>query len=97
MVRYSATRKAEKNPDYWDYATLMELAVLAKDPDDADEQLSEALGLGARGLGARVDGRNLSRMRRARSERGEDVALIERLEQELLRAAKEMARGKGAS
>jgi hypothetical protein len=36
-------------------------------------------------------------MRRARSERGEDVALIERLEQELLRAAKEMARGKGAS
>ena len=39
---------------------------------------------------------NLSRMRRARSERGEDVALIERLEHELLRAAKEMEQGKGA-
>ena len=33
---------------------------------------------------------NLGRMRRARSERGEDVAMIERLEQELVRAAKEM-------
>jgi len=34
-------------------------------------------------------------MRRGRSERGEDVALIERLEQELLRAVKELVPGKG--
>jgi hypothetical protein len=35
-------------------------------------------------------------MRRARSERGEDVAMIERLEQELLRAVQEMEQGKRA-
>jgi len=43
VVRYSATRKAEMNADYWDHATLMELAILAKDLDDAEEQLSRLL------------------------------------------------------
>jgi len=28
VVHYSVTRKAAKNPDYWDFATLLELAVL---------------------------------------------------------------------
>jgi hypothetical protein len=97
VVRYSAMRKADKNPDYWDHATLMELAVLSRDDEAAEEQLSEALGFARAGWELESTAANLSRMRRARSERGEDVALIERLEQELLRAAKEMASGKGAS
>ncbi len=76
----------------------MELAVLSRDDEAAEEQLSEALGFARAGWELEFDGRAISaRMRRARSERGEDVALIERLEQELLRAAKEMAPGKGAS
>src|SRR5204863_2237639 len=37
VVRFAATRKAARSPDYWDYATLMELAVLCRDDDAADE------------------------------------------------------------
>jgi tetratricopeptide (TPR) repeat protein len=97
VVRYSAMRKADKNPDYWDHATLMELAVLSRDDEAAEEQLSEALGFARAGWELESTAANLGRMRRARSERGEDVAMIERLEQELVRAAKEMEQGKRVS
>ena len=43
VVRYSAMRKADKNPDYWDHATLMELAVLSRD-DEAHERRDECQG-----------------------------------------------------
>ena len=43
VVRYAASRKAAKNADYWDHATLLELAVLARDVDDANERLGDAL------------------------------------------------------
>jgi tetratricopeptide (TPR) repeat protein len=91
VVRYSAVRKAEKNPDYWDHATLMELAVLGRDEEAAEDHLSEALSFARASWELESTAASLVRMRRARSERGEDVALIERLEQELIRAAKEMA------
>ena len=42
VVRYSAARKAAKAPRYWDHATLLELAVLARDEDDAADRLGEA-------------------------------------------------------
>jgi len=43
VVRYAASRKAAKNADYWDYATLLELAVLARDVDDANQKLGDEL------------------------------------------------------
>ncbi|MGC1711932.1 MAG: TRAFs-binding domain-containing protein, partial [Methyloceanibacter sp.] len=45
VVRYSAARKTARAPDYWDHATLLELAVLAGDEDDADVKLGEALAV----------------------------------------------------
>jgi len=30
-------------PDYWDYATLLELAVLSSNPQEAERRLSDAL------------------------------------------------------
>ena len=45
VVRYSAARKTARAPDYWDHATLLELAVLARDEDDAEEKLGEALAV----------------------------------------------------
>ena len=42
LVRYAAARKAAKKADYWDFATLLELAVLARDTDEADDRLGEA-------------------------------------------------------
>jgi hypothetical protein len=75
----------------------MELAVLSRDDEVAEVQLSEALGFARAGWELESTAANLARIRRGRSERGEDVGLIERLEQELLRAAKEMEPGKKTS
>jgi hypothetical protein len=91
VVRFAATRKAERSPDYWDYATLMELAVLGHDDDEADKQLSEALGLARASWELESTGGNLAKIRKARAARGEDTSSIERLEQELLQAAQGVA------
>src|SRR6266700_3345381 len=87
VVRYSAMRKADKNPDYWDFATLMELAVLAKDADGADVQLSEALGLARAGWEVESTARNLRLICEVRTARGEDASWTEALEAQLHEAA----------
>ncbi len=87
VVRYSATRKAERTPDYWDYATLMELAVLGRDEAEAEKQLSEALGVARASWELESTAGNLVKIRKARAARGEDTSSLERLEQELLQAA----------
>jgi tetratricopeptide (TPR) repeat protein len=97
VVRYAATRKAEKTPDYWDFATLMELAVLAKDPDDADLQLSEALGMARAGWEVESTARNLRLIREVRTARGEDASWIKALEDQLTAAAVRLAPPKQAT
>ena len=72
VVRYSAARKAVRNPDYWDHATLLELAVLARDTDDAEERLGEALALARAGWELETTARNLRLIREMREGRGED-------------------------
>jgi len=43
-VRYAVERRiASGKPDYWDHATMLELAVLAKNENDAMEALAAAL------------------------------------------------------
>jgi tetratricopeptide (TPR) repeat protein len=94
VVRYSAMRKADKNPDYWDHATLMELAVLSGDDAEAENQLGEALGFARAAWELESTAASLGRIRKARGARGEDATLIERLEQEMLQAAKDMTPSK---
>ena len=91
VVRYAATRKAEKNADYWDHATLMELAVLAKDQDDAEEQLSEALGHARAAWELESTARNIGLVRFVRTARGEDASWIKGLEDQLMEAAQRIA------
>jgi tetratricopeptide (TPR) repeat protein len=91
VVRYAASRKAEKNPDYWDYATLMELAVLAKDADDAADKLAETLGAARTSWEVESTARNLSLIRTMRAARGDDVSWIKALEDELTQAAQRLA------
>jgi tetratricopeptide (TPR) repeat protein len=43
VVRYAARRGLAGKPDYWDHATLLELAVIASDWEAADHALSDAL------------------------------------------------------
>lgn len=45
VVHYAVERKIENgDPDYWDYATLMELALTANEPEQAKAALADALG-----------------------------------------------------
>lgn len=80
VVRYSAARKAAKTPDYWDHATLLELAVLARDIDDANERIGDALMVARASWELETTARNLRLIRAMRESRGEDAAWIGQLE-----------------
>ncbi|MGB6536374.1 MAG: TRAFs-binding domain-containing protein [Xanthobacteraceae bacterium] len=87
VVTYSVTRKAAKNADYWDYATLLELAVLGDDHDAAGENLAEAASRAHHAWEVRSTRRNLGLIRAAREIRHEDAAWIKQIEDELERSA----------
>jgi hypothetical protein len=88
VVRYSVERKlAAKNPDYWDFATRLELAVLADDPKSAEKALDDALANQREKWEPKTTARNLGLIREARSKRGEDVVWLEEVERKLLAAA----------
>jgi cell division septum initiation protein DivIVA len=87
VVTYSVTRKAAKNADYWDYATLLELAVLGDDRDAADENLAEVASHARHAWEVQSTKRNLGLIRAVREARAEDGAWIKQIEDELERAA----------
>jgi hypothetical protein len=87
LVRYAAARKAAKAPDYWDHATLLELAVLARDADDAADRLGDALAAAHAPWELETTSRNLMLIREMREGRGEDAAWIKRLEDTLVERA----------
>ncbi len=80
VVRYSAARKAAKNPDYWDFATLLELAVIAGDADDADVRLGEALMMEHEPWQLKTTAENLELIRLKRERQGEDASWIQKFE-----------------
>jgi len=87
VVRYAVERKiASGKPDYWDYATRMELAVLAKDRGRAETALREALAAIREKWEPETTARNLRLIREARAARGEDpmsTDWIDQIEREL--------------
>ncbi|MGE5261618.1 MAG: TRAFs-binding domain-containing protein [Actinomycetota bacterium] len=96
VVRYSASRKAARVPDYWDHATLLELAVLARDEDDAEEQLGEALAIARASWELETTARNLRLIREMREGRGEDAGWIKRLEDTLKEREQRLEAAKAA-
>ena len=86
-MQYSVTRKVAKNADYWDYATLLELAVLGDDREAAEDNLSEVTAVARHAREVRSTKRNLGLIRNAREARNEDAAWIEAIENELQSAA----------
>jgi tetratricopeptide (TPR) repeat protein len=73
VVRYSVERRiAAGKPDYWDYATLLELAVLANDEEPAAAAAAEALAV----------------IREARERRGETFPRARQIEDALEQRAK---------
>jgi MAP3K TRAFs-binding domain len=72
VVRYAVERKiASGKPDYWDYATLVELAVLEKDETAANAELARALAQEPKRWQTETTARNLRLISDVRAARGE--------------------------
>jgi tetratricopeptide (TPR) repeat protein len=83
VVKYAASQKAKRSADYWDYATLLELAVIGRDLDDAENQLGDVLAMVTEPWQLDTTERNLRLIRELRTGRGEDAAWVAGLEQAL--------------
>ena len=89
VVRYAVERKiATGKPDYWDYATRLELAVLAKDEEKAMTALSDALAAVRESWEPETTARNLRLIRENREWRGESLPWALKVEQELMKRVK---------
>ncbi len=88
VVRYAVERKiAAGKPDYWDHATLLELAVLSGDENAAMDALAKALPIMRETWEPETTLRNLRLIRAAREARGEALPWMKDVEDELQRKA----------
>lgn len=88
VVRYAVKRRvAGGTPDYWDHATLLELAVLAGDEAGASEALGNALAVVRESWEPETTARNLRLIREARERRGAPVPWAAEVEKELEKRA----------
>lgn len=89
VVAYAVERRiAAGKPDYWDYATRLELAVLAKDSRKAKSALKSALPLVREVWEPETTIRNLRLIREARERRQDRVAWANQIEHVLETRAK---------
>lgn len=88
VVRYAVQRKIEKGkPDYWDYATLLELEVLDRNQDAAAQALADALANVREKWEPETTARNVRLIRETRQARGEPTLFEADVEQALGQAA----------
>lgn len=86
VVRYSVERKiGSRSRDYWDCATMLELAVLEANRDAVSHWLGEAEIHLREGWEAETTARNIALIRAARAGRGEEVGWMVDVETELKR------------
>jgi len=92
VIRYAVERKiASGKPDYWDFATLVELAVLAEDKHDAMDALAKALVVIREPWEPETTARNLQLIREAREARNEAPQWANEIEDELQRKPNKMS------
>ncbi|MBI5510615.1 MAG: DUF4071 domain-containing protein [Deltaproteobacteria bacterium] len=84
VVQGAVERKITTSaPGYWDVATVLELAVLAKDQGKAVQALGAALRAAHEPWEAETTARNLRLIREARERRNESVVWAEQIESQL--------------
>ena len=84
VVRYAVERRIDSGkPDYWDHATLVELAVLARDEAGAMSALDNALAIVREPWEPETTARNLRLIGEARERRGEPVSWARAIERAL--------------
>ena len=80
VVRYAVIQRLKSSqPDYWDYATLLELAVLEQDESNATEYLSAALAAVREPWEPETTCNNLLMIRAARRDRGINEPWLDRI------------------
>lgn len=85
VVSYATERRlASGQADYWDHATRLELAVLAKDHTSAEQALAQALAAVRESWETESTANNLKLIREARERRSDVVPWALMLERELL-------------
>lgn len=78
VVRFAAEQRLQAaSPSYWDYATMLELAVLADDAEQAEEVLADVLSTYSETWQPQTTVGNLRIIERARVERGDRLAWTE--------------------
>ena len=88
LVRYAAARRIESGkPDYWDYATLLEAAVLLRSEEEAFDTLGNAVALVRASWEPETTARNLRLISAARRRRGDPVPWVDEVISELDKAA----------
>ena len=88
VVRYAVERRIKAaQADYWDYATLLELEVLALNETGAIDALSHALALVRESWEPETTARNLALIREARHRRDRQPAWPAEIEDELRKRA----------
>jgi hypothetical protein len=89
VVSYAVGRKIAKgNADYWDYATLLELSVLAKDEQRAMQYAGDALAAVRESWEPETTLRNLRLISAARAGRNEELPWTKDIEEALDQKAK---------
>lgn len=84
VVRFAVDQRLRgKSPDYWDYATMLELAVLASDLEAADRHLDDALAAIRERWEPETTARNLRLIQDARAARGEGRDWLDAIASEL--------------
>jgi hypothetical protein len=90
VVTYAVKRRIAKGAaDYWDHATLLELAVLAEDEAQAGAATLEALAKVRERWEPETTARNLGLIREARTLRGHDVPWAKAIEDALVARSKQ--------
>ena len=78
VVAYAVERRIRGGePDYWDHATRLELAVLGRDEQGATDALGDALASLRAGWEAETTARNLRLIAEARARRGERLTWVD--------------------
>ena len=86
VVRFAVEQRlAVTAPDYWDHATMLELAVLANDEDEALAQLANAVAVIRETWEPGTTANNLRMIERARRARNVDTAWLEAIVKDLER------------
>jgi tetratricopeptide (TPR) repeat protein len=92
VVRFAVEQRLRApTADYWDHATLLEIAVLENDAEQALDVLDTALTAFTETWQPKTTADNLRIIERARTERGEDIGWLSQLIHELDAAAGEPA------